>query len=343
MQELEHWHPLLLSRELKHKPVGVQLAGREVVLFRTRRGNVSALTDRCAHRGMRLSCGRVEGEHLVCPYHGWRYDAEGRARCPSSPSMMPRTPSFEAVEHQGAVWVRARDSAAGALPDLMPPGFRLVGSLRERFDVPIEPLLDNFSEVEHVPTTHQYFGYTAESLLEIEIENTSTDRQVHTKFVGPSKRPLGLRLMDAMYGNWGIQTLTIEATNRFSPLYVELTVSQRDAKDSVRGPILKFFYFFVPTSATTTDLVGFVLWSGVGPMSHRLFARSILAMARREVLADKFMIERLAETGPSLKGFALTRFDVAVRENRRLLNSVYRGTQPTEPKRGLLSQVRSTR
>lgn len=327
MRELEHFHPLLLSEELTSKPVSVQLAGVDIVVFRTPAGKVSALLDRCAHRGMRLSCGHVERECLVCPYHGWRYDSKGHAKVPSSPKMTPKVQSFEAVEHQGAIWIRSEGPKAdtGALPNLLPTGYVPIGSLRERFNVPVEPLLDKFSEVEHVPTTHHFFGYTAESLPLIQIENHAADDEVYTRFVGPTHRPWATRILEAVNGFWDVQSLVIEATNRFSPLYVELTVYQADSKQRPCGPKIKFFYFFVPTTANTTDLVGFVLWSGAGRATQLLLRRAILAMAKREVLADKLMIERLVETGPTLKGFVLTRFDAAVRENRRLLRVIYRG------------------
>jgi vanillate O-demethylase monooxygenase subunit len=331
MQELTHWHPVLLSEELRKKPVSVQLAGQHLVLFRTPSGAVSALLDRCAHRGMRLSCGRVEGERLVCPYHGWRYDTQGYATCPSSPKMKPRALALDASEHQGAVWVRSQGCEQQPLPNLQPEGYTIIGNFREHFDVPVEPLLDNFSEVEHVPTTHYFFGYTLDTLQTMRIEHRSTGDETYTKFVGTTQRPFVARVLEALNGTFGVENLVIEATNRFSPLHVELTVWQADANLEPRGYKLKFFYFFVPRSDASTDLVGFVLWTGISRIAMLLQRRLLLSMAKREVVADKRMIENLVETGPNLKGFALTRFDAAVRENRRLLKAIYRGEDESGP------------
>ena len=61
---------------------------------------------------MRLSEGRVEGGELVCPYHGWSFRADGVGRAPASPDLLASAPCFDAVERDGAVWVKARSSAA---------------------------------------------------------------------------------------------------------------------------------------------------------------------------------------------------------------------------------------
>ncbi|MGE0341537.1 MAG: glutamate synthase-related protein [Porticoccaceae bacterium] len=57
------------------RPHPVTVGGVDIVLIR-RGDDVSALHGRCGHRGALLSDGRVDGDHLVCGVHGWRYDAE---------------------------------------------------------------------------------------------------------------------------------------------------------------------------------------------------------------------------------------------------------------------------
>ena len=41
-------------------------------------GALRAMSDLCVHRGTALSLGWVQGDELVCAYHGWRYGADGR-------------------------------------------------------------------------------------------------------------------------------------------------------------------------------------------------------------------------------------------------------------------------
>lgn len=56
-------------------PAPAQVVGVDIVLVR--RGDaVSALYGRCLHRGALMADGHVDGDHLVCDVHGWRYDTE---------------------------------------------------------------------------------------------------------------------------------------------------------------------------------------------------------------------------------------------------------------------------
>ena len=43
--------------------------------------SVAAFADECPHRGAPLSLGRLEGEELVCAFHGWRFGLDGAATC----------------------------------------------------------------------------------------------------------------------------------------------------------------------------------------------------------------------------------------------------------------------
>jgi toluene monooxygenase system ferredoxin subunit len=55
--------------------VGCEVAGRRVLLARI--GEVvHAYEDRCAHVGVRLSEGKLDGTRLLCRAHYWEYDVE---------------------------------------------------------------------------------------------------------------------------------------------------------------------------------------------------------------------------------------------------------------------------
>src|SRR3954468_8405887 len=38
-------------------------------------GEITALDNVCMHRGGPLGQGRIEGDKIVCPWHGWAFDA----------------------------------------------------------------------------------------------------------------------------------------------------------------------------------------------------------------------------------------------------------------------------
>jgi toluene monooxygenase system ferredoxin subunit len=54
--------------------LGVVVLGRPVLLVNVE-GTVCAYEDRCCHKGVALSLGKLEGHVLACSVHGWLYDA----------------------------------------------------------------------------------------------------------------------------------------------------------------------------------------------------------------------------------------------------------------------------
>ncbi|MFN7417019.1 MAG: Rieske 2Fe-2S domain-containing protein, partial [Alphaproteobacteria bacterium] len=75
------WTPLIPLRSLARGPVGVQLAGERLAVFLGGDGAPGVLVDRCPHRGVRLSLGRVTPEGcLECPFHGWSFGTDGTNR-----------------------------------------------------------------------------------------------------------------------------------------------------------------------------------------------------------------------------------------------------------------------
>jgi toluene monooxygenase system ferredoxin subunit len=61
----------------------VQIDGRAVVLVNVE-GTVFAYEDRCRHRALPLSRGKLDGPRLICVAHGWEYDA--RTGCGLNPN-----------------------------------------------------------------------------------------------------------------------------------------------------------------------------------------------------------------------------------------------------------------
>lgn len=74
-----YWYAVELERNLKPAQVReVRFWGESIALYRDEHGQLHALENRCAHRQLALSEGRVQGCRLVCQYHGWKYDGSGR-------------------------------------------------------------------------------------------------------------------------------------------------------------------------------------------------------------------------------------------------------------------------
>jgi phenylpropionate dioxygenase-like ring-hydroxylating dioxygenase large terminal subunit len=85
MQTNEYgWWAVLDAREVGAQPLGVKRFGQEMVFWRKDDGAVVAQSDRCPHRGTKLSPGKVKDGCIECPFHGFRFDAAGA--CTSIPA-----------------------------------------------------------------------------------------------------------------------------------------------------------------------------------------------------------------------------------------------------------------
>ncbi|NYJ10393.1 phenylpropionate dioxygenase-like ring-hydroxylating dioxygenase large terminal subunit [Rhizobium leguminosarum] len=106
-----YWTPVALSRDLPAATVmPARTASGSIALWRSASGRISASTDRCPHRGMRLSHGFVRGEALSCIYHGWSYGPAGNClRIPAHPGLAPpetiRVATHEVEEAGNMIWV----------------------------------------------------------------------------------------------------------------------------------------------------------------------------------------------------------------------------------------------
>lgn len=71
------WQPVVLSAELGDLPLNVRVLGEDLVLFRTRKGEIGLLARNCSHRGASLEYGLPTDEGIQCCYHGWHYAVDG--------------------------------------------------------------------------------------------------------------------------------------------------------------------------------------------------------------------------------------------------------------------------
>ena len=159
----EYWHPVCWSKEATDKPLAVKLLDERVVVCRIN-GETRAFRDLCVHRGTPLSLGWVEGEHLVCAYHGWAYDAEGK--CTRIPSIPPEHPipkkacltAYPAQEAYGIVWVCLSDEPRAPIPEFPlyeAPNHRLLFRQRKFWKCSAARSMENFVDFGHFPWVHE--------------------------------------------------------------------------------------------------------------------------------------------------------------------------------------------
>jgi phenylpropionate dioxygenase-like ring-hydroxylating dioxygenase large terminal subunit len=116
------WYVAAWDREVTRHPLARTFLGEPVVLYRKQDGAPVALENRCCHRQLPLSMGKVEGDELRCGYHGLKFDASGKCvEIPGQDSVPPqaRVRAYPVVEKFRWIWIWMGDPAR-ADPALMP-------------------------------------------------------------------------------------------------------------------------------------------------------------------------------------------------------------------------------
>lgn len=86
----------------------VEVAGEAVLVTRSASGDLCAIANTCSHFGGPLAEGEREGDIVVCPWHGSRFDVcSGEVK--GGPAVFPQ-PRFEARARDGKIEVRRADS-----------------------------------------------------------------------------------------------------------------------------------------------------------------------------------------------------------------------------------------
>jgi len=110
------WYAMEFSKAIKPGEVKeVTFWKRPIALFRGKDGAINAISNRCAHRQVKLTAGEVIGCRLHCPYHGWGYEGDGRVTHIPHELFgrdMPKfkVHSFPVQEKYGLIWVFPGDA-----------------------------------------------------------------------------------------------------------------------------------------------------------------------------------------------------------------------------------------
>ncbi len=121
---INFWYPICTSDELTNDaPLRSELLGMIFVAFRDSDGQPHVLADTCVHRGGSLSKGKVVGDCVRCPYHGWQFDGTGK--CVVLPSLKSGNPparakvdSYPVQERYGIVFAFLGDLPEEERPPL---------------------------------------------------------------------------------------------------------------------------------------------------------------------------------------------------------------------------------
>lgn len=325
------FHPVLPAAELGRKrPVQVTLGGRRLALFRDKDGRAAALDDACPHRRAPLSDGFVASDgRLVCPYHGWRFTAQGIGWSPGQPGLgRCDTGAYQVIERWDHLWLSHLGVPESRMPALGWDGFAFMGSFTTPFPAPLPLALDNFSEDEHFPTVHDFLGWDAAGAEQVEFTAENFDDRTEVQYIGPQRRHptlalFGVKAGDRFHNQW---------VTRFDPVHAVFTFQWRDPDTQALRPVtMRTGVFMVPETDKTTRFHTFIFVRAEGALRRGLLPlvrRVVLELGRREIAADARFVGRLVERGADavpLSGMRLGKYDKPVIHNRKLLQRLYWG------------------
>lgn len=157
------WFAARSNEVSRDKPLGLWLLDEPVVFYRKQDNSVVALDNRCPHRWAPLSEGKVDGDNIVCPYHGFKYCPKGDCvEIPSQDSIPSRVrvKPYPVIEKDGLVWVWMGDvdkAASEPLPLdtswLSDPSWSYVNGFTT-VDANYQLLKENILDLTHVPHVH---------------------------------------------------------------------------------------------------------------------------------------------------------------------------------------------
>ncbi len=95
-----YWHPVGVAGELTEEKAirAVKILDEKLVVFRDSEGRYGLVGERCPHRSASLAYGRVDAEGIRCPYHGWKFDRDGR--CLEQPAEPPDSTFKDRIRHK---------------------------------------------------------------------------------------------------------------------------------------------------------------------------------------------------------------------------------------------------
>jgi phenylpropionate dioxygenase-like ring-hydroxylating dioxygenase large terminal subunit len=156
------WFPVAREEDLD-RPCATQLLGEPIVVYRTSSGSILASSRRCPHRGGDLARGEVVGEAIACPYHGWRFGADGNCvHIPSAGDDAPIPPkaaieTYATSSLFGLVWTCLDEPLTGlpTLAEIEPMNMTFLAAEPVEVRAGILAALENFRDVAHFPFVHR--------------------------------------------------------------------------------------------------------------------------------------------------------------------------------------------
>jgi vanillate O-demethylase monooxygenase subunit len=157
-----YWYVAARSEEIGRSLLRRVILNEPIVFYRTEAGEAVAMEDRCCHRSVPLSIGKLVADTVQCGYHGLKFDKDGRCVYMPGQDKIPaaaKVKSYPLIERWSMIWLWMGDAQPdeSLLPDFSiidRPGWAAVGDF---VHIKADYLLcvDNLLDLSHISYVHE--------------------------------------------------------------------------------------------------------------------------------------------------------------------------------------------
>lgn len=281
------WYPVMPISHLKEQPQGFELLGQKIVLWLDREGKAVVARDRCCHRSAQLSKGQVIEGNIVCPYHGWRFNAEGICvKVPqlSDSSQIPKSyeiATYSSQERYGYIWV-CLGEPLNQIPEITEASdrnFRLIPEFYETWNCAGLRVMENEFDLAHPTFVHTTTFGSEDHPIPDSIDIQETDYGLTGKatlgVVNPEQQQKNLKMAQKV-------TTRILDLDWYLPFTCKLRINYPN------GLVHIIVNTATPINDTSSQIVQFCLRNDT---EKDISAQEVVAFDRAVTLEDKAVLE----------------------------------------------------
>lgn len=315
------WYMAAFSEEITREPMERTMLNKPVVMYRKENGTPVAMYGICPHRYAPLVKGRVEGDSIICGYHGFKYSDTGeRTEVPSQDVVKSKfcQPVYP-LEERGPIcwiWMGEPDKCdKNLIPPyeefgLDQPGWDFHSPNYFHLEGRSQLLIDNLMDLTHLPYVHHHIA-GKDAMAKIPL--TTEDRDISYRVFRNGKAPWNehFKLVfgaDAAYE--GLADFTVRS-DFYGPEFISTglpIITALPGRDDVPEELgtLMILHGVTPETETTTHYFGF---------STRNFRLGDKSLDQFQLAADKKIRAQDVEIINAVEA----RLDLAVELQKELL------------------------
>ncbi len=313
---LNHWYVVARSSEITNNILPVTLWKENLVLYRDNLGKINALEDRCPHRQVKLSAGKIVNNNLECAYHGWQFNSEGKCDLVPYLTEKQKLPTcqikaYPVRELDGFIWIFPGEENHQEITPLSIPEWEHLNYIATvsmiEFKGHFSYLIENIMDMYHGHLHNNYQAWASAKLANLQVN----EHQVDAYYEAESYYKI-----DKI---WSISQLFFPALRRLHPEPLNVSYLYPHWKSTL-GKDFTIYCLFCPVNETLTRayLIHFTSLNAFWrlhklPVWFRRFIKNSLFGSAQKMLdglvfEDVNMMEQEQEsylTNPQLKNYEL--------------------------------------